>query len=298
MRCACLSRIRMVVVPLGYGRAAVVRSSTLLLGLRRVMFLVSRLASQIRCSIGRDYGSVGPTLQRTIRGALSVFSARQMMQRNHWRWWDISKASQAMALLIMPFALVACGAPESAQNTLSLAPANSGVAPRQRVVSDSLAARLLSLDSAVSRWQRAPDLNSARRAAEEARNVIVGAAGPYYGDGNEDGRISGANSVGILPGLRGEAGLASPDDGPCVVAHVLGGSWQNPAQRWATLETAISRWTSVRNPFPYLPSHIQRVVGWASLALKARDVTEAREYARHARLHVDVALKAVTQCEG
>lgn len=202
-----------------------------------------------------------------------------------------------MALLVMPLAFVGCGSPDNhGQSSLEFTSANRGPAKGETSLPTNLKQRLLALDSAVSRWQRAPDVASAHETAEEARNLIVGAAGPYYGDADGDGTISGANSVGILPGQKGEAGLATSKNGPCVVADVLGGSWLQPADRWAKLETAITRWTSSRNTFPSLPSHLQRVVGWASLALKAEDVGEAREYARHARLHVDVAIEAVTQC--
>lgn len=208
------------------------------------------------------------------------------------------KTCRSIALLVMPLSFVGCGSPKNAaQNSLAFTSDSRGAATRQRSLPNSLDDQVMALDSAVSRWQRAPDLTSAHQAAEEARNLIVGPAGPYYGDADGDGIISGANSVGILPGRKGEAGLASSKHNPCVVADVLGGSWRNPAERWATLETAISRWTSVGNTFPYLPSHLQRVVGWASLALKARSLVAAREYAKHAHLHVNVAMKAVTQCQ-
>lgn len=207
------------------------------------------------------------------------------------------KNGKSTALLLV-LALVGCGSQESAApSSLEFASADRGAATRQHFAPDSLTNRLMALDSAVSRWQGATDLTSAYEAAEEARNLVVGPAGPYYADSDGDRRISGASSIGILPGLKGEAGLASLKDGPCIVADVLGGSWRKPADRWATLETAISRWTPARNTFPNLPSHVQRVVGWASLALNAKNVTDAREYAHHARLHVDVAIKAVTQCQ-
>ena len=206
------------------------------------------------------------------------------------------KIGKRMALLVIPLAFVGCGSPENAgQSSLEFTSANREAA-KGELLPNNLKQRLVALDSAVSRWQRAPDLVSAHETAEEARNLVVGAAGPYYGDADGDGTISGASSVGILPGQKGQAGLATSNDGPCVVADVLGGSWVEPADRWAKLDKAITQWTSSRNTFPSLPSHIQRVVGWASLALKAEDVREAREYAGHARLHVDVAIEAVTQC--
>lgn len=161
---------------------------------------------------------------------------------------------------------------------------------------DSLSTRLAAVDHAVSRWARASTLSAAKDAAEGARNLIVGASGPSYGDANGDGRIAGAAHVGLLPGLNGEMGLAGSNDNACVIADVLGGSWRQPAKRWSQLESAIAGWRPARNTFPSLPSHPQRVVGWASLTLKADSLAEAHEYARHARLHVDISLRALTSC--
>ncbi|MBA3512428.1 hypothetical protein [Sphingomonas sp.] len=161
---------------------------------------------------------------------------------------------------------------------------------------ETLATRLAFLDQAVTRWQEAPTLRVAHEAAEEARNLVVGATGPFYGDANGDGKISGANSVGVLPGLKGEAGLADPDENSCVVADVLGGRWSDPAMRWSRLQGAIASWTPAKNTFPSLPSHPQRVVGWASLTLQSNRLADAHEYASHARLHADISLRALHNC--
>lgn len=162
--------------------------------------------------------------------------------------------------------------------------------------SDELAARLQTIDAAITAWQAAPDLPTARRSAEEVRNLVVGADGPYYGDADGDGTIEGAVDVGVLPGLEGEPGLASGIDGRCVERDILGGSCDDAPARWATLDTAITSWSSADNTFPTLPSHPQRIVGWATLGLDTDDLAAALEYAGHAHLHVDVATAALNAC--
>lgn len=161
---------------------------------------------------------------------------------------------------------------------------------------DELATRLVKIDDAVNEWQSASDLATARTAAEEARNLVVGPAGPFYGDGDGDGMIEGASAIGLLPGLGGEPGLATSAAGACVERDVLGGSWADPADRWAILETAIDEWSAGNNTFPALPSHPQRLVGWATLALASTDLTVVHEYGGHAHLHIEVAMQATTAC--
>jgi len=124
----------------------------------------------------------------------------------------------------------------------------------------------------------------------------VGSAGPGYGDADGDGTVSGANAIGLLPGMGGEAALAVPAANLCVTQDLLGGSWKDPARRWAILQAKIAAWRPGHNTFPTLPSHAQRVVGWATLALRASHAATAREYAAHAKLHVDVSLTAVKAC--
>jgi hypothetical protein len=172
------------------------------------------------------------------------------------------------------------------------APATGSPSP----VPHELSARLIAIDDAVNRWRSASDLASARTAAEEARNLVVGPAGPFYGDGDGDGMIEGASKIGLLPGLGGQPGLATPADGACVVRDVLGGSWDDPAARWDELRTAIENWSERNNTFPSLPSHPQRIVGWATLALGSSDLSVVHEYAGHAHLHIDVAMQATTAC--
>ena len=202
-----------------------------------------------------------------------------------------------VTMLLITLILATCGSPEPATSDVAaFGRAQPAPAALQQPSAENLRNRLVMLDRAVKRWQEAPTLRIGHEAAEEARNLIVGAPGPFYGDANGDGRIGGANAVGVLPGLKGEASLARPDGNACVVADVLGGSWREPAMRWSQLQSAIARWTPARNTFPSLPSHAQRVVGWASLTLKSDSLVNAREYARHARLHVDIAVRALNSC--
>ncbi len=170
---------------------------------------------------------------------------------------------------------------------------DTGRSPAANAVLDE---RLDALDDAVSRWEAAADLGTARAAAETARNLVVGSAGPDYGDADGDGTIGGATDIGLLPGLGGEPGAATEADGDCVVRDVLGGDWSDPADRWAILAAAIDAWRPTNNTFPSLPSHPQRVVGWATLALAADDLDTALEYAGHARLHVDISTRAAADC--
>jgi hypothetical protein len=155
--------------------------------------------------------------------------------------------------------------------------------------------RFAELDRAVDAWQQAADLGAAQRAAEEARNLVVGPAGPYYGDATGDGATDGASTIGVLPGLAGEIALATALN-ECVERDVLGGSWDDPTERWAILDTAINEWSPSNNTFPSLTSHPQRVVGWATLTLASDDFDDAHEYSGHARLHVDVSRRALDEC--
>jgi hypothetical protein len=164
--------------------------------------------------------------------------------------------------------------------------------------SGALTDRLATIDDAVDRWRGAADLATAKRAAEEARNLVVGPAGPHYGDADGDGTIQGASEIGLLPGFAGEAALATEAAGACVMRDVLGGSWADPAERWAILDRAIAGCSEATNTFPSLPSHPQRIVGWATLALAADNLATAKEYGGHAHLHIDIATQAVSDCTG
>ena len=156
--------------------------------------------------------------------------------------------------------------------------------------------RIDQINAEVTAWHSAPDLAQAKRHAEAARNLIVGPTGPGYGDVDKDGRVSGANQIGLLPGLKGGAALAVPAANTCVTRDLLGGSWENPVRRWAILDAKVAAWRPGNNTFPTLPSHAQRIVGWASLALGSSKLGTAAEYAAHAKLHVDVSRTALTRC--
>lgn len=209
--------------------------------------------------------------------------------------WHPHPARRVMALAALAlaaFVAVGCGStgqpPGTASPPESIAAAEPGV----------LEARLGAIDDAVNRWRSATDLATARRSAEEARNLIVGPHGPAYGDADRDGTVGGASGMGLLPGPGGEPGLATAAAGPCVERDVLGGSWADPAARWSVLESAIAAWTQSNNTFPALPSHPQRVVGWATLALATTRLTTVVEYGGHAHLHIDISMRAVTDCAG
>ena len=199
-----------------------------------------------------------------------------------------SRRPAALAGLFLAAVLTGCGTGGGDASAVSSAVPSAD--------DSELATRIALIDAAVNEWQAAPDLATARTAAEEARNLVVGPAGPFYGDGDGDGMIEGASAVGLLPGLGGEPGLATPAAGACVERDVLGGSWADPADRWAILETAIDEWSALNNTFPALPSHPQRLVGWATLALSSPDIAVVHEYGGHAHLHIEVAVQATTAC--
>lgn len=168
--------------------------------------------------------------------------------------------------------------------------------PLSKQTPQSALERLDQIDGEVSAWRAALNLSQAKRHAEAARNLIVGPAGPGYGDADGDGRVSGANEIGLLPGIGGRAALAVPAANPCVTRDLLGGSWEDPARRWAILQAKIAAWRPGNNTFPTLPSHAQRIVGWATLTLGSSNLAAARDYAAHAKLHVDVSRTAVNHC--
>lgn len=163
-------------------------------------------------------------------------------------------------------------------------------------IGQSARGRLDQIAAEVRAWRGAPNLAKAKRHAEAARNLIVGPTGPGYGDVDGDGRVSGANAIGLLPGLKGSAALAIPAANTCVARDLLGGSWEDPVRRWAILEAKIAAWRPGNNTFPTLPSHAQRIVGWASLTLGSSDLKRASDYGAHANIHVDVSRTALTRC--
>lgn len=189
------------------------------------------------------------------------------------------------------------GADSSDSRTETAAPGSPArPAPVPARPAETALQRSAAIGRAVANWRSAPDLGAARRHAEAARNLIVGPRGPAYGDADGDGTTSGANRIGLLPGLDGGGALAMPAANPCVTRDLLGGDWSAPRRRWEILQQKIDAWRPERNTFPTLPSHAQRVVGWATLTLKSNDLATAREYAGHAQIHVDVMRRALNDC--
>lgn len=160
-----------------------------------------------------------------------------------------------------------------------------------------VAARIDAISAAVEGWGDATTLAEAKADAEAALNLVVGPNGPGYGDSDGDGVIQGETERGLLPGLMGEEGLAQSEPiNECVEADVLGGSWDDPAARWAAAQGVYDAWTPSNNTMPSLPSHPQRIVGWATLTLATGSLDEAHEFAGHAQIHVDVTRDAFDSC--
>jgi len=202
----------------------------------------------------------------------------------------------AIAVLIYGVLSAGCGNPGTTAMTTSSGGSDAATA----IVSTDGAVieRLDAIDLEVASWRSATDLVEAHAAAEAARNLVVGPAGPGYGDADGDGTVGGASSIGLLPGLAGEPGLVvGGSDAACIASDVLGGSWADAADRWATLQSAIDAWSPSNNTFPTLPSHPQRLVGWATLALATDDLSTALEYGGHAALHSGITRRAMTSCE-
>ena len=159
----------------------------------------------------------------------------------------------------------------------------------------AFAERMGTIDDAVAVWRTAPTLAAAKEAAEAAANLVVGPAGPGYGDRDGDGVVGGATDAGVLPGVDGTPpGFAIPLAGnACIDADVLGGSWDDPEARWGEMLDAIDAWRPSNNTMPTLTSHPMRVVGWATFTLGTDSLDEAHEYAGHAKLHVDISVRAL-----
>jgi len=151
------------------------------------------------------------------------------------------------------------------------------------------------IDRAVAAWRGATSVEAAQVAAETAANLVVGPNGPGYGDRNGDGVVSGAAGVGVLPGLDGTPpGLAVPlVTNECIARDVLGGTWTDPGAEWGAMLAAIDDWRTDNNTMPSLASHPMRIVGWATFTLRSGSLDETHEYAGHAKLHVDIALRAL-----
>lgn len=205
-----------------------------------------------------------------------------------------------LAAVCVMFVLVACSeAPggEGAPEVVASAPTDATDATAATDATDlaSLADRLDSIDAVVAQWRTAPTLAAAQAAAEAAANLVVGPNGPGYGDRNGDGVVGGESVQGVLPGLDGSsAGLATPlASNQCVVNDVLGGDWNDPASEWGKMLSAIDAWRPANNTMPSLASHPMRIVGWAAFTVASESLDDAHEYAGHAKLHVDVSVRAL-----
>jgi len=152
------------------------------------------------------------------------------------------------------------------------------------------------VQAATRRWADASTLTQAQAAAEDARNLITGPHAPGAWDANADGE-SVRVDAGLLPGEDGSEGLASSLATGCVERDVLGGSWADPEDRWEELTERIEQWRPDNNTFPALPSHAQRVVGWATLTLRADGLAQALKHSGHASGHAQIVREALRDPE-
>jgi hypothetical protein len=172
---------------------------------------------------------------------------------------------------------------------------DNDVGEPEDIAAFTLRERIVTVDDAVVVWENADTIGEAHAAAEAAANLVVGSGDPDYGDRDGNGTVDGDTEFGVLPGLDGSpVGLASAlENNECVVADVLGGTWDDPGARWAELDTAIAEWADDNNTIQGLASHPMRIVGWASLALASDDLAEATGYGGRSQLHIDVSLSAI-----
>lgn len=192
-----------------------------------------------------------------------------------------------VAVLAVSFALIAgCGGGDD--DTVAGPPADASAVSSVRERMDEIA-------SHVAVWGSSDDFAEVSAAAEAAANLVVGPNGPGYGDRNGDGEVSGANEVGLLSGVDGTpAGIAVPLAGQsCVARDVVAGTVDDPAAAWAEMDAAIAAWAPGNNTMPTLASHPMRIVGWATFTMATSSLFVAHEYASHAQLHVDVAVRAL-----
>lgn len=190
---------------------------------------------------------------------------------------------------VLPLMLVIAGSLAGCNPDVSTTPVGPDT-------NSSFATRVEIIQSAVDRWRDAPDLDTARAAAEEAANLVVGPDGPDFGDRDGNGTVDGNADVGLLTGATdATSGLATDLRGVgCVDRDVLGATADDVDAGWMAMLTAIANWTPSNNTMPSLASHPQRIVGWATFTQSASDLDLAVEYAGHAQLHVDVTRAAPT----
>lgn len=214
---------------------------------------------------------------------------------------DMRTTRTAMWIAAAAVVLAACGGSSTTDTVDTSAPPpladDSAATTTPTIAADdtAYAERMAAIDEAVAIWRNAATVVAAQAAAEAAANLIVGPTGPDYGDRDGDGVVSGEAFVGLLPGLEGTpAGLAKPlAPNACISADVLGGSWDDPEAEWGAMQAAIDAWRPDNNTMPTLASHPMRVVGWATFTLGSDSLDDAHEYAGHAKLHVDISIRAL-----
>ena len=193
--------------------------------------------------------------------------------------------------------LTSCGSPSSVDESAPAPTPVSGSDTTNLAATDtaSFSEQMESIAEGVATWRSAETTAEAHAAAEMAANLVVGPNGPGFGDRDGDGLVGGQTAFGVLPGLDGTpAGLATQlATNDCIVRDVLGGPWTDPGAQWEAMLTAIDNWRPDNNTMPSLASHPMRIVGWATFTLESESLEEAHEYAGHANLHVNVALRAL-----
>lgn len=198
-------------------------------------------------------------------------------------------SARRRAAVTVTLALVSAGLLAGCGSTSDPTPAAAAASTSRAVA----LARAEAIQGAVRRWAGSKTLADAKAAAEQARNLVTGPSVAGAGDGDHDANVE-AVRIGLLPGADGSRGLASSIATGCVQSDVLGGSWSHPIQRWDDVARRIRQWTPQNNTFPGLPSHAQRVVGWASLTLASGRLSDALEYSGHATGHARVVVAAIT----
>jgi hypothetical protein len=199
-----------------------------------------------------------------------------------------------LVTVVVAAALIAsaCSGAATQSDIVTTGPTSTVVQEQSGIL---LVERLDAIDEAVATWRSAATIGEAHAAAETAANLVVGPNGPGYGDRDGDGTINGTSGLGLLPGLDGTPpGVATQQaSNDCVAADVLGGSWDEPGERWDEMASAISDWRPDRNTMPSLASHPMRIVGWSTFTLESDSLDLAHEYAGHAKLHIDISRRAL-----
>ena len=200
------------------------------------------------------------------------------------------RASSAWVASLLATALLgACG---SSDDTPPAEPGSSSGMGTGTSETAAVLERIEQVQQQVDLWRDASTIDDAQAAAAEARLLVTG---PGVAGLEPPAGTPADVTEGLLPDDSDRPGLASAVK-DCAGPDLLGGSWDDQEQRWQILRTAIDEWAPDNNTFPSLPSHPQRVVGWATLTLGTSDLDLAQEYSGHAQLHVDAARDALADC--